>query len=155
MPHFDTDLSLALIAAMVSDLPELRQAGNTGAVRQCFEAVLDLAEVIRNDLRSDAPALHMVFDDTDDMAALVVTPSLNMRVGDEVHRLALICKEDLEVDVVRRALGPEVTKSVLSLFSISELLREIGVESLTALSEDLEGQVGKYVQEAVEEPIAL
>jgi|Cruoilmetagenom7_1024161.scaffolds.fasta_scaffold00298_43 hypothetical protein len=98
-------------------------------------SVLAAADELAANLVEAAPALHLIFDDHQSAASFTVTPAVNIKIGDEIHKLSWITQDDLKIPEIKRGLGRPLATLIECSFTMSHVLKEAGHEGMTFITE--------------------
>ncbi|MFG6572197.1 hypothetical protein ACGYLO_11385 [Sulfitobacter sp. 1A13353] len=122
--------------------------------------VTEASENVSAYLREMAPALHLAFDDAGGTASYIVTPGVNIRIGDEVQKITWLTKDDLEIPEIRRGLGRPLATLLDCSFEMSRLVQDAGQKGVTFICEleddDIHMLAAPYdAKVPTEEPMSL
>jgi len=132
-----TDRYTGWIRGAIEGMKDASEGGglDMSDILQFKRLVLEAADGLDSKLRDVAPALHLIFDDHQNEASLIATPALNVRIGEEVHKISWITEADLKIPEIRRGLGRPLSTWVACSFEMSRLLKEAGHEGMTFICE--------------------
>jgi len=98
-------------------------------------SVLATADGLAADFVEAAPALHMIFDDHQNDGTFTVTPAVNIKISDEIHKISWITQDDLKIPEIKRGLGRPLMTLVECAFEMSRVLKEAGHDGMTFITE--------------------
>ncbi len=129
--------NLLNIREAINDLSVGEPSKEGDVARQWYfrKYVRAVSDRIDGDLRSYAPALHIVFDDDADIPAFIATPAVNVRIGDEIQKISWFTRDDLAIPEIRRGLGRSLCKVFEGTLEVSAELRQAGYPGITPICE--------------------